>query len=268
MFDAADTRETMYSCPLRLWEYRAEYAETVLEELQNHFGEIAAEQGFARQLHGIIENAVEDNLGDYVSALAAVADGSQFADTDDITMQALLHMAVANSVEYVTLSRMGLPTDHITEDDWLAISLFDTLETAAQLGAAVSDISEMALRQIERTVKSIEKERGTFANPAPVLDNELEKEIERSARYGTDLQAGGQLPHPRPDVGRAAEGAAGQVRDAAQARTQVDQTMRQMAEAEGVTEALKAADQMAWVGRMNNIKNRAEEMVLNDLIYS
>ena len=216
VFDAADTRETPYSRPLQLWQFRAEYAEQVSEELQNHFGEIAAEQDFARQLHSIIENAVEDNLGDYVSALASVADGSQFADTDDITMQALLHMAVANSVEYVTLSRMGLPTDHITEDDWLAISLFDTLETAAQLGAAVSDISEMALRQIERTVKSIEKERGTFANPAPVLDNELEKEIERSARYGTDLQTGGQLPHPRPDVGRAAEGAAGQVRDAAQ----------------------------------------------------
>lgn len=52
------------------------------------------------------------------------------------------------------------------------------------------------------------------------------------------------------------------------ARTQVEQTMRQMAEAEGVTEALKAADQMAWVGRMNNIKHRAEEMALNDLIYS
>ena len=44
--------------------------------------------------------------------------------------------------------------------------------------------------------------------------------------------------------------------------------IEQMAEAEGVTEVLKAADQMAWVGRMNNIKNRAEEMVLNDLIYS
>lgn len=216
VFDAADTRETPYSRPLQLWQFRAEYAEQVSEELQNHFGEIAAEQDFARQLHSIIENAVEDNLGDYVSALASVADGSQFADTDDITMQALLHIAVATSVEYVIFSRLGLSTDHITEDDWLAISLFDTLETAAQLGAAVSDISEMALRQIERTVKFIEKERGTFANPAPVLDNELEKEIERSARYGTDLQTGGQLPHPRPDVGRAAEGAAGQVRDAAQ----------------------------------------------------
>lgn len=52
------------------------------------------------------------------------------------------------------------------------------------------------------------------------------------------------------------------------ARTQVEQSVKRMAEAEGVTEALKAAGQMAWVGRMNNIKNRAEEMVLNDLIYS
>lgn len=52
------------------------------------------------------------------------------------------------------------------------------------------------------------------------------------------------------------------------ARTQVDQTMRQMAEAEGVTEAMKAADQMAWVSKMNSIRSRAGEMALNDLIYS
>ena len=42
----------------------------------------------------------------------------------------------------------------------------------------------------------------------------------------------------------------------------------QMAQAEGVTEALKARDQMAWVKAMNSIKNRAEEIVLNDLIYA
>ena len=51
------------------------------------------------------------------------------------------------------------------------------------------------------------------------------------------------------------------------ARAQMEQSMKRMAEAEGVTEALKVTDQMAWVGRMNSIKNRAEEMVLNDLIY-
>ena len=43
--------------------------------------------------------------------------------------------------------------------------------------------------------------------------------------------------------------------------------IRQMAEREGVTEALKASDQMAWVGRMNNIRNRAEEIVLSEVVY-
>ena len=42
---------------------------------------------------------------------------------------------------------------------------------------------------------------------------------------------------------------------------------RQMAAQEGVTEVLKAADQMEWVRRMNSIQNRAEEIVLNELVY-
>ena len=41
----------------------------------------------------------------------------------------------------------------------------------------------------------------------------------------------------------------------------------QLAEQEGVTEALKAADQMEWVRRMNSISNRAEEIVLHELVY-
>lgn len=41
----------------------------------------------------------------------------------------------------------------------------------------------------------------------------------------------------------------------------------QMQERQGINEALKARDQMAWVGAMNNIRNAAEEMVLSELIY-
>lgn len=44
--------------------------------------------------------------------------------------------------------------------------------------------------------------------------------------------------------------------------------IKQLAEREGVTEALKAQDQMAWVGKMNNIRNRAMEAVNNDLIFN
>jgi hypothetical protein len=46
------------------------------------------------------------------------------------------------------------------------------------------------------------------------------------------------------------------------------QLTQQMAEREGVTEQLKAQDQMLWVQRMNNIRNRAMEIVNHELIYA
>ena len=52
-----------------------------------------------------------------------------------------------------------------------------------------------------------------------------------------------------------------------QANEMMERLTAQMAQAEGVTEALKARDQMAWIRAMNSIKNRAEEMVIMDLIY-
>ena len=53
-----------------------------------------------------------------------------------------------------------------------------------------------------------------------------------------------------------------------QAEEMFSRLVKQMAEAEGVTEQLKADNQMEWVRRMNNIRNRAMEMVNNDLIYA
>ena len=52
-----------------------------------------------------------------------------------------------------------------------------------------------------------------------------------------------------------------------QAEEMFSRLVKQIAEMEGVTEELKAANPMKWVGRMNNIRNRAMEMVNNDLIY-
>ncbi len=51
------------------------------------------------------------------------------------------------------------------------------------------------------------------------------------------------------------------------AQDMMDKLIKEMAAAEGVTEALKRSDQMAWVQRMNNIRTRADEIVRNDLIY-
>ena len=48
----------------------------------------------------------------------------------------------------------------------------------------------------------------------------------------------------------------------------MDVLISAMAKQEGVTETLKAADQMEWVGRMNNIRNRAEEIILQEMVYA
>ena len=70
-----------------------------------------------------------------------------------------------------------------------------------------------------------------------------------------NLPTSGKLPDYLADIDR-------------QAEEMFLRLVKQMAEAEGVTEQLKADNQMEWVGRMNNIRSRAMEMVNNDLIYA
>lgn len=52
------------------------------------------------------------------------------------------------------------------------------------------------------------------------------------------------------------------------ATTRLEQLMQQMAAEQGVTEELKARDQLLWVGMMNNIRQAAEENILTELVYS
>ena len=76
----------------------------------------------------------------------------------------------------------------------------------------------------------------------------------RRATYAT-LLTGGKLNDYLADIDR-------------QAEELYSRLVKQMAEAEGVTETLKAANQMEWVGRMNSIQSRAIEIVNSELIYT
>lgn len=76
----------------------------------------------------------------------------------------------------------------------------------------------------------------------------------RRATYAT-LLTGGKLNDYLADIDR-------------QAEELFSRLVKQMAEAEGVTETLKAANQMEWVGRMNSIRSRAMEIVNSELIYT
>lgn len=217
VFDISDTN-TRYNIPFRLWQTKPEYEAQIVEELQNHFGDTGAENAnMAATVLGISINAVSDNYRDYYEELLKAADNSALADMSDDEISSTFVLQLMTSVSHTVLVRLGIdPAAIFHGDEYESIRLFNSPDTIAQLGTATSDISEMILRQIERSVRSMERqERGTLANVEPVLQNEG-RNSERSDENGTRLQAERGLPDSRYQNGRSAGGDDRQIRQNAE----------------------------------------------------
>ena len=217
VFDVSDTN-TRYNIPFRLWQTKSQYTAQIIEELQNHFGDTGAENAnMAATVLGISINAVSDNYRDYYEELLKAADNSALADMSDDEISSTFVLQLMTSVSHTVLVRLGIdPAAIFHGDEYESIMLFNSLYTIAQLGTATSDISEMILRQIERSVRSMERqERGTLANVEPVLQNEG-RNSERSDENGTRLQAERGLPDSRYQNGRSADGDDRQIRQNAE----------------------------------------------------
>ena len=214
VFDVSDTN-TRYNVPFSLWQTRPEYEAQIVEELQNHFGDIGVEDAdFSSAVLGIAINAVSDNYDDYKNELLKAAGNSALADMSDDEISSTFMVLLMTSVTHTVFVRLGIDAAAIFHgDEYDSISLFNSPDTIAQLGAATSDISEMVLRQIERSVRSVERqERDTLAKSQQVLQNE-DRKSERSVEHGTQLQAERGLPDTRYRDGRAAQGDYRQIRD-------------------------------------------------------
>lgn len=217
VFDVSDTN-TRYNIPFRLWQTKPQYTAQIIEELQNHFGDTGVENAdIAATVLGISINAVSDNYRDYYAELLKVVDNSTLADMSDDEISSTFVLQLMTSVSHTVLVRMGIdPAAIFHGDEYESITLFNSPDTIVQLGTATSDISEMILRQIERSVRSMERqERGTLANVEPVLQNEG-RNSERSDENGTQLQAERGLPDSRYQNGRSAGGDDRQIRQDAE----------------------------------------------------
>ena len=214
VFDVSDTN-TRYNIPFRLWQTKPEYEAQIIEELQNRFGDIGVEDtDFSSVVLGIAINAVSDNYDDYKNELLKAAGNSALADMSDDEISSTFMVLLMTSVAHTVFVRLGIDAAAIFRaDEYDSISLFNSPDTIAQLGAATSDISEMVLRQIERSVRSMERqERDTLAKSQQVLQNE-DRKNERSVEHGTQLQAERGLPDSRYRDGHAADGGNRQIRD-------------------------------------------------------
>lgn len=218
VFDISDTNSRA-GRNITLWQMKPEYEYAVSESLQASFGDVEELRDFPRLLIDISGYAVEDNLSDYLMELNAVKAGSFLEELDNTSLEAWLKTTLKSSVAFMALSRAGYESrQYFDREDFSHLFDFNTVEVISVLGAAVSDISEMVIREMGETVKEMEKEEKrkirTFAQTGPSAYHKNRTENkERSNEHGTDLYDAGGLSDSRSD--RAGEPEAWEVWNAA-----------------------------------------------------
>lgn len=194
VFNLSDTHG---QTEIQLWNMREKDAPEVAESLQNTFGYSGqTDMSVHEAVFETVENAVDDNKGDYLDALNETVQESLLEGLDELSLEAMFTRLLANSVSYMILTRLGYdPNKHLEQADFAGIGEYNTTETLSVLGTAASDISEMALRSIEKTVKAIRRAEITdtkkFVKSEKGADNRDRKNLEGSEQDGrTDIPPG------------------------------------------------------------------------------
>lgn len=202
VFDVSDTGTRANSRRLNLWEYRDEHQDAVTASLENRFG-VSGEKGLADQLEQIAGKLVTEYWNDNRRDILGILEDSFLEEYDDYNVEMAFRNAAAVSTTYTLMSRCGLnPGDYFEHEDFLSVFDFNTRDTIAVLGSAVSNSSEQILRQIAITVKNYEREAS------------LQKQAERMQNDGeqSEIHAERGLSDSQSDALRDRNEALGQVR--------------------------------------------------------
>lgn len=202
VFDVSDTGGRENSRRLNLWEYKDEHQDAVTASLENRFG-VSGEKGLADQLEQIASKLVTEYWNDNSRDILGILEDSFLEEYDDYNVEVAFRNAATVSTTYTLMSRCGLnPGDYFEHKDFLSVFDFNTRDTIAVLGSAVSNSSEQILRQIAVTVKNYEREAS------------LLRQAERTQNDGkqSGLHAERGLLDSQSDLERDRTEASGQVR--------------------------------------------------------
>ena len=180
-FDISDTHESRYSRPVPIWKMKDGYTDSVIETLESSFGELERKNSLGNAIMSAAQNAVEDNLPDYLSDLVDGVENSFLEELNEDMISNIYKKVVTNSVAYMMMVRLGIDTEEYFEvDDFRDVTNFNTQETLNALGIATSDIAEMGLSEISKTVMALDKENRTFDRRNGFEYNKDENKNERS----------------------------------------------------------------------------------------
>ena len=219
-FDVSDTHASRFARPLPIWTMHPAFEPEVIETLEATFGNLAEKENLADAVRSACHNAVADNFTDYLQDLRDCREDSLLEELDDLNLELFYRDALEVSVAYMLMTRLGLRADdYFTADEFAHVYEFNTPPTINALGIATSDIAEMGLREISRTVIQAQRDQFFANREKSRYDDHTEQHEtgrERSKQYGDHLQDAGWLSGAEPADAADAGGASGQVRGAAE----------------------------------------------------
>ena len=302
VFDVSDTNSNVYGRKLKLWQADEKYTDNIIEALEDRFGTMEDKSNLPLAIISTVYNHIVDNMQDYLEELKDVTTNSKLEtlkpeELENSFLEILIYSTIA-----LTMSRCGLDVnDYIRKDCFKEIEKFNTFETMSILGTATRDFSKEILLEISKTVINLEKqEKNKNYTFERLRKNIYNKENEKgSVENENNLQSERELSNTRLDnrenkqesgtrkiseneVGVSKQNKRGtytmlvgsnkltdhliQIQEIANKR--IAEIVEQMKKKYGITEKLKANNQMEWVGQMNNIQATAEQIVIREIIYN
>ena len=202
-FDISDTHESRYSRPVPLWNMRDEYATSVIETLESTFGELENKSSLSNAVMSAAQNAAEDNLPDYLNDLVYISKDSFLEELSEDMIASLYKKVVTNSVAYMMMSRLGINAEEYFEaDDFRDVTNFNTQDTLNALGIATSDIAEMGLSEISKTVMALDRENRIIDEQRQFDYNKDNKDERSQNDERNHIHDGGRLQSSELDSAR------------------------------------------------------------------
>ena len=200
-FDISDTHESRHSRPVPIWEMRPDYEAEVIETLENTFGAVNDTTSIENVVKESIANAVEDNIADYISDFMSLGAGSDIEYLSADEANVLYLELVRNSVSYMVMARLGLDADKVySPDDFAGISSFNSQEVLNAVGIATSDIAEMALLPVSRTISTLSKENRIIDEQGQSEYNKDSKDERSQSDERNHIHDGGRLQSSEPEA--------------------------------------------------------------------
>ena len=201
VFDISDTGTREHSRTPWLWKMEERHIDSISAMLESRYGVGGGDLG--EQLAETARKLAGEYWADNGRDFLYIVDDSFLEEYDELNIEVQFKAAAAASIAYSLMSRCGLaPREYFTHEDFMPVFDFNTPATAQALGTAVSQINQQVLRQIGVTILNAERQA------AQERRSEHEKQ--------PDLQPERGLPDSRPETGRTAGNAPGQVRQDAE----------------------------------------------------